>query len=141
MLGPKPDLPAASSDDVTADRKNTNLASLYLVNTCKYSAFKRIPGNKWLHCPQDSEDKLRFLIISLLSRFPMLLAPWRQPWWLIRIHSNKTCSPRANATSWTMEETIGYLSGKVLDQDIYPFLQPLVLCKHSLHCFVYLSML
>lgn len=44
VLGPKPDLPAASSDDVTADRKNTNLASLYLVNTCKYSAFKT---NSW----------------------------------------------------------------------------------------------
>lgn len=70
------------------------------------------------------------MIISLLSRFLMLPAQWRQPWWLIKTHSNKTCSPRVTATSWTMEETIRYLSGKVLDHDIYPFLPPLVLCIH-----------
>lgn len=45
----------------------------------------------------------------------MLQAAWRWPWWLIKIHSNKTCSPRVNATSWTMDKTIRYLSGKVFN--------------------------
>lgn len=58
-------------------------------------------------------------VLALFSRFLMLLAPWRLLWWLIKTHSNKTCSPRVIATSWTMEQITRYLSGKVVELVIF----------------------
>lgn len=46
MLGPKPELPSGTRDDVDTDKKNINVASLYLVNTFKLLALNRINGNK-----------------------------------------------------------------------------------------------
>lgn len=74
-------------------------------------------------------------VVSLFSRFLMLLAPWRLLWWLIKTHSNKACSPRVIATSWTMEQIRRYLSGKVVE------LVTCILWTHSIKSYEFVQIM
>lgn len=63
------------------------------------------------------QQQAQSVVALLPARFLMLMAPWTCPWSVTSPPSSRACSRKMNATSWTMEATERYTSGKVLKME------------------------